>query len=421
MRQQTDDMPARSPALGEVTEEIRAALAAASAGIWSLDPTTGEMQWSKEVFELMGIDPTTVLSTETALAHVHPDDVAIVIARRHEQLARGDDIDIEYRVLHPTRGVRWHETRGRRTADGRVLGITLDVTERRQSDERLRLVMDAVPALISYVGPDLRYRFNNQAYEEWFGVARNHFVGMSMRDALGEAALERLKPKLDLVLSGERTSFESELKYRFGGTRYVHVDYVPDIRADGRVDGFYVFVTDISERRKVELAQAQQVAELRASEERFRELADAAPAMLWLTDESNFLSFISRGWFDHTGQTETEAYADGIGWTRMVHPDDREVATVAFMSASEKRVPFELEYRCVGGMAAIDGLWMPAVRGSPKTARGSVTSAQSSTSTRPSRPAIHCAKPTAARMSSWRCWRTNCAIPSRPSAMRCTC
>lgn len=320
-------------------------MAAAAGGIWSLDPTTGEMQWSKEVLELLGVDSTGVVSLETALAHVHPEDAATLLARRDEQLARGDTLDIGYRVLHPKRGLRWHEARGRRSSDGRVLGITLDVTERRLSDERLRLVMDAVPALISYVGADLRYRFINQAYEQWFGVARDRFVGMSMREALGDAALDRLKPNIDIVLSGRRVSFESEVKYRFGGTRYVHVEYVPDARADGRVDGFYVFVNDITERRKLEEAQARQVEDLRASEERFRELADAAPAMLWLTDEDNALTFISRGWFEQTGQTEEEAYAGGTGWTLMVHPDDRGVVARTFLAAAEKRVPFELEYR----------------------------------------------------------------------------
>jgi PAS domain S-box-containing protein len=324
---------------------LRTALAAASAGSWSLDPATGEVQWSKELFDLFGIDPGTAASTEAAVARMHPDDAATLVARRDEQLARGGQVDLEYRVLHPTRGTRWLHARGRRMPDGRVLGITMDVTERRLVDDRLRLVMDAVPALISYVDADLRYRFNNHAYEEWFGVSRNHFVGMSMKEALGEAAFARLKPRIDLVLAGQHVKFESELRYRFGGTRYVQVEYVPDQRADDNVVGFYVFVTDLSERRKAEEAQAEQLAVVRASEERFREMADAAPAVLWLTDETNRLTFISRGWFEHTGQSMDDAYDRGTGWMNMVHPEDRQAADEAFLSAAEKRIPFELEYR----------------------------------------------------------------------------
>jgi PAS domain S-box-containing protein len=324
---------------------LRTALAAASAGTWSLDPATGELHWSKEMFDLFGLDASAGASTAAAVACMHPEDAATLVARRDEQLARGDHVDLEYRVLHPTRGTRWLHARGRRIADGRVLGITMDVTERRLVDDRLRLVMDAVPALISYVDTDLRYRFTNHAYEAWFGVDRDHFVGMSMREALGEAAFERLKARIEQVLAGRHVQFESELRYRLGGTRYVRVEYVPDLRTDGSVAGFYVFVTDLSERRRAEQAQAELLALVKASEERFRAMADAAPAVLWLTDKDNCLTFISRGWFDHTGQTVEDAYAHGAGWMDMVHPEDRAAASEAFFSASAKRIPFELEYR----------------------------------------------------------------------------
>jgi PAS domain S-box-containing protein len=67
--------------------------------------------------------------------------------------------------------------------------------------------------------------------------------------------------------------------------------------------------------------------------------------MLWVTDPNGALSFISRGWFEHTGQREEEAYAEGAGWTRMLHPDDRAPAAKAFEQAAQRREPFELEYR----------------------------------------------------------------------------
>jgi two-component system CheB/CheR fusion protein len=324
---------------------LRKALSAANAGTWSLNPATRDLHWSKEVFELLGLDPAGGASAEAALARMHPEDSATLVERAKEQMARGEVLDLEFRVLHAERGTRWLQVRGRKLPDGRVLGISMDITGRRLVDDRLQLVMDAVPALISYVDADLRYRFNNRAYEDWFGVARNHFVGMSMREALGDTAFERLKPSIEKVLAGERMRFESELQYRFGGTRYVQVEYVPERRPSGEVVGFYVFVTDISERHKAEQTQAELLALTKASESRFREMADAAPAMLWVTDEANHLTFISRGWFEYTGQSMEDAYAEGTGWTKMVHPDEREAAHRQFLSASEKRVPFELENR----------------------------------------------------------------------------
>lgn len=95
---------------------------------------------------------------------------------------------------------------------------------------------------------------------------------------------------------------------------------------------------DVSARRFAELA-------LRASEERFRTMADTAPAMLWVTDQRNHLEFISHGWCEYTGQSQAEARAGGIGWIQQVHADDRDAATEGFLQAAERQVPFELQYR----------------------------------------------------------------------------
>jgi len=55
----------------------------------------------------------------------------------------------------------------------------------RQSERRLLTLTDALPALISYVGSDKRYRFANQEYEEWFG---DQAAGKQVIDVIGEAA-----------------------------------------------------------------------------------------------------------------------------------------------------------------------------------------------------------------------------------------
>lgn len=82
---------------------------------------------------------------------------------------------------------------------------------------------------------------------------------------------------------------------------------------------------------------------LALSESRFLNLADAAPAMLWVTEPDGSCSFLSRGWYEFTGQTE--AIGLGFGWTSAIHPEDREAATTAFLNASERKEEFGLEHR----------------------------------------------------------------------------
>ena len=82
---------------------------------------------------------------------------------------------------------------------------------------------------------------------------------------------------------------------------------------------------------------------VRASEARFREMADTAPATLWIADPTGCCTFLSRGWYVFTGQTPETAL--GFGWTDAVHPDDRGRARDIFLAANEAREPFALDYR----------------------------------------------------------------------------
>jgi PAS domain S-box-containing protein len=124
----------------------------------------------------------------------------------------------------------------------------------KQSEERFRRLMDALPALVSYVGSDLRYQFNNRAYTEWFGHAADQLRGRHLRDVLGEKAFEQLRPKLEEALAGRAVVFDSIVDYKDGGPRNVSVNYVPDIGEDGVTRGFYALITDQSARQRAEQA-----------------------------------------------------------------------------------------------------------------------------------------------------------------------
>lgn len=100
---------------------------------------------------------------------------------------------------------------------------------------------------------------------------------------------------------------------------------------------------DISAQRRLEEEQVQTEKALRATEQRFRLFADTAPAMLWVTEADGSCSYLSRGWYDYTGQTEANGL--GYGWLEAVHPDDRDSARRKFIDANAQRAPFELEHR----------------------------------------------------------------------------
>jgi len=116
----------------------------------------------------------------------------------------------------------------------------------------LRLVTDNIPVLISYVDSDLKYRFNNREYEEWFGKTREDIYGKHIKDYMGEEGFKMIKEHLDRALSGENVSYERFFKFEDRKARFTRTDIVPHFNSNGTVKGLFVLVDDITERKNTE-------------------------------------------------------------------------------------------------------------------------------------------------------------------------
>jgi PAS domain S-box-containing protein len=82
---------------------------------------------------------------------------------------------------------------------------------------------------------------------------------------------------------------------------------------------------------------------VRDSEARFRELADTAPALMWMTDAEGDVTFVNQGWLRFTGRGLEDEIGDAFGSS--AHPDDREELLLRWRSAFEQRAEFRVEYR----------------------------------------------------------------------------
>ena len=147
--------------------------------------------------------------------------------------------------------------------EGGFVNTYTDITERhhyaetlRESEQWIRLITDHVPALIAYVGDDLRFQFTNKVYEEWYGWPREALIGKTITMVHGGEQFVRLKPYIDRALSGESVTFEIEERDNQEHTRYMLKAYVPNLDNHGKAVGFFVLIRDITERRKT--AQALQ-------------------------------------------------------------------------------------------------------------------------------------------------------------------
>jgi PAS domain S-box-containing protein len=250
--------------LRESDERFRMAQRAGGVGIWDWNLLEGRTYWSETTWDFYGEPPNSADPNEDFwTVHIHPDDRERVKSNLVESvLSKSNNYRDEFRILRRDGTILWIEssasiTRDRDARATRVFGVNIDITERRLAEERirasaqqLRLVTDAMPALISYVDKHERFRFANQTYHEWFGTAPEEVIGKKVREVFGDDIYSVIREHVKSVLKGEEASFETEVIYPQGPRRFVHISYTPDIDVDGKVRGYFALTTDLSELRR---------------------------------------------------------------------------------------------------------------------------------------------------------------------------
>ena len=178
-------------------------------------------------------------------------------------------------VEHITGTGTFLEIRSSPMPNGGMVSTYTDITERkasewalRESEQRIRLITDAIPALIAYVDASGRYRFTNKPYEDWFGRPRSEINGRHMRAVLGEDLFEARSEHVDTVLAGHRVTFEVRLPMIRGSIEHALATYVPHFGPNGDVLGFFALIQDITERKKAaeQLREAKEGLERRVAE-----------------------------------------------------------------------------------------------------------------------------------------------------------
>ncbi len=266
LKQRSDDS---LRAQHETEERLQLALAATDAvGTWDWDIGEDRFIADAHFAQLHGIDPqrSRQLPISEYLKGVHPEDRGMVARSIKHCITHGSEYAEEYRLQMADGQVRWVFARGRCYKDHhgrptRFLGAALDLTERKQMEQALRqgqtelqLIINAMPALIGYVDHEERFRLNNSAYLDWYGLTPQELYGKTIREVVGEEIYAARADKIAAALSGRPCSFEADSPDREGRPRHALTRYLPRYGADGAINGFYIFVNDETERRQTEEA-----------------------------------------------------------------------------------------------------------------------------------------------------------------------
>ncbi len=130
-------------------DRLRIGLSAARAGVFDMDLATGDAVWSAEHYPLLGLEPNAE-SPSYALwrRHLHPDDAERVEAELAQATTSGQRYTAEYRVIGGDGTERWVQSQGliiERTGEPRrMIGALVDITERKETEARLRRSQEAL-------------------------------------------------------------------------------------------------------------------------------------------------------------------------------------------------------------------------------------------------------------------------------------
>ena len=219
--------------------------------------TTSEQIIGKTDYELMPAERADVFRA---------DDLRVL------ETAPGEVTEIAEEPLVTASGTRYLTTRkvALRDEHGQathVLGISLDVTDRKQAREVLRAtaerldasarflraVTDNLPGMVAYWDATLRCRFANRYFLDWHGASQNSIIGASMPDVVGQQQYAEVASYVSAALAGEPQGFAGRLQWPSGETSHTWVNYIPDVDDSGAVKGFFVLVSDITELKETEL------------------------------------------------------------------------------------------------------------------------------------------------------------------------
>jgi PAS domain S-box-containing protein len=134
----------------------------------------------------------------------------------------------------------------------------------RASEERLRQISDAIPAMVSYWDREGICRFANRTCYERFGMPAGRLIGASFQQLFGEEDGGNRRSRMVEVLEGTRQLFDQTDIDPSGRMRHWQSEYLPDVR-HGEVVGFYALEVDITQRKNAESRIAQQEARLAAT------------------------------------------------------------------------------------------------------------------------------------------------------------
>ncbi len=341
-------------------------------------------QW----IEYTGLDLEKTAQPERITETIHPDDRKKVFGEWRRAFKTGTRFEVEGRMRnHLTGEYQWFLMRSEPTKDAngktvKWFGTSTDITASKKAENRAILLAEISQLTRHFENPNSLLFIVSKVVGEHLEVRRclfneidlendleiNHrdycrgvesVAGRHKISAYSSVTIAEMKAGNTVVNNDSKTDPRTAGLYEkiyalSGGRAYIAV---PLMRENRWVASLWVSDDKPREWSKEEIKLLEIIAEqiwavieklridaaLRESEARFRNMADHAPVMIWVTDASGYCHYLSQSWYEFTGQTPATGL--GFGWLEATHPDDLKRSEDEFINSNQNRAPFRLEYR----------------------------------------------------------------------------
>src|SRR5215469_4454081 len=298
---------------------------------------------NQQVLKYTGLSREEVQAADFRERAFHPEDVERLREERKKALAGVVPFQNEQRVRGRDGIYRWFLVRYNPLLDEsrkvvRWYATATEITEFKQTQEKLWRVIDTIPTLAWCNLPDGTNEFLNKNWHEYTGLSPQESHGWGWQAAFHTEDLPALMEKWKgMLVSGEPGEVEARLRRHDGVYRWFLIRAAPFCDETGKIVRWYGTSTDIDDRKQAERKLIEEEQEL-------RQITDAIREVIIVLAPDGRTLYVNQVGLDATGVTLAEAIEQGV-FTRAVHPEDLERARGERQQGLSRGAPFEMEVR----------------------------------------------------------------------------
>lgn len=314
-------------------ERLRLAQQVGQIGTFERDIRTGVLTWNSEMEALYGLPNGSFGQKLSDFENlIHHEDRARVLNLVQRASESGEPTDAEWRVIWPDGSLHWLAGRWQVFRDdsgnpARGIGVNMDITKRKEAENRLReyeRVVDGVEELIFVVDRQYRFLMANREFLRRLNLTSEEVVGRFAEEFYEQDFYQNaLKPQLEECFRGKIVRFDVKRVHPGLGERDLLAAFYPVEDKNG-MDRAVCVQHDITERKQAERALTEvnraleaQTASLQSRDELLKTFVKSVPAAVAMLDRDMRYVQVSDRWCSDNSVEASEL----LGRSREVFPE----------------------------------------------------------------------------------------------------